>query len=187
MNINSLILSLLVFNSKNQFFYINIFKKYYKNHIYIYLYQNIKKILFFLKNTFQFNLISLIEITGVDLLLLKNYNLFFNINFFNKLIIYNLIDYKSSVRYIFNLFVNNNIKIFSLDKLFLNSNWMERELIEFFGLNILNKIDTRNLLLDYNLLINPLLKIFPCEGYQEIYFNFNTYNLDYINSEFIEL
>jgi hypothetical protein len=36
-------------------------------------------------------------------------------------------------------------------------------------------------------MINPLLKNFPTEGYQELYFNFNTYTLDYINSDFVEL
>jgi NADH dehydrogenase (ubiquinone) Fe-S protein 3 len=64
---------------------------------------------------------------------------------------------------------------------------VERELIEFFNINIINKKDTRNLLLDYNFLGNPLLKIFPTEGFQELYFNFETYNLEYINVEFTQL
>lgn len=137
-------------------------------------------------------LLSLIDITGVDLSNLKNYNFFFLPNFnpaitLDKLLIYNLINYKTNLRAIFSLFCGSQVRLYSLDAFFFNSNWVERELIEFFGIKIINKKDTRNLLLDYNLQINPLLKNFPTEGFQELYFNFNSFNLDYINNEFIEL
>ena len=84
-------------------------------------------------------------------------------------------------------FFNSFNKLFTLENFFLNSNWVERELIEFFGTEFVFKKDTRNLLLDYTFSGNPLLKTFPTEGYEELYFNFNTYSLSYISSEFVEL
>lgn len=60
-------------------------------------------------------------------------------------------------------------------------------MVEFFGVSVIGQTDTRNLLLDYNVVYNPLLKTFPTEGVQEIFFNYLTYNLDYAQIEFIEL
>lgn len=191
MNLNNLVLILINFKLLPQNSLISVFKKTYKNHIYIYIYNNIKKIIFILKNSLNFFFLSLIEITGLDISMINNYNYLFNLDninkYFEKIIIYNFIDYKTNFRYIFNLFVNKFTKIYSIEKFFLNANWLERELIEFFNIQVFLKNDTRNLLLDYNLMINPLLKNFPTEGYQELYFNFNTYTLDYINSDFVEL
>lgn len=191
MNLNNLVLILINFKLLPQNSLISVFKKTYKNHIYIYIYNNIKKITFILKNSLNFFFLSLIEITGLDISMINNYNYLFNLDninkYFEKIIIYNFIDYKTNFRYIFNLFVNKFTKIYSIEKFFLNANWLERELIEFFNIQVFLKNDTRNLLLDYNLMINPLLKNFPTEGYQELYFNFNTYTLDYINSDFVEL
>lgn len=191
LNLNNLVLILINFKLLPQNSLISVFKKTYKNHIYIYIYNNIKKITFILKNSLNFFFLSLIEITGLDISMINNYNYLFNLDninkYFEKIIIYNFIDYKTNFRYIFNLFVNKFTKIYSIEKFFLNANWLERELIEFFNIQVFLKNDTRNLLLDYNLMINPLLKNFPTEGYQELYFNFNTYTLDYINSDFVEL
>ncbi len=191
MNLNNLVLILINFRLLPQNSLISVFKKTYKNHIYIYIYNNIKKITFILKNSLNFFFLSLIEVTGLDISMINNYNYLFNLDninkYFEKIIIYNFIDYKTNFRYIFNLFVNKFTKIYSIEKFFLNANWLERELIEFFNIQVFLKNDTRNLLLDYNLMINPLLKNFPTEGYQELYFNFNTYTLDYINSDFVEL
>lgn len=71
--------------------------------------------------------------------------------------------------------------------LFKSILWLEREVKEFYGTIVLNTPDSRNLLLDYNKEIAPLLKIFPVNGVEEIFFNFNNYNLLYINSSNIEL
>lgn len=155
---------------------------------------SIKVFITFLKNSLNLMHLTLIDIVGIDINTLPNYNFFFKLNFQNKLteiynflLIYNLLDYKNQFRYIINFFYKPKMILYSIEDLFANANWVERELIEFFGLTFERKIDTRNLLLDYNLNINPLLKNFPVEGYQELYFNFENYNLDYINTEFIEL
>lgn len=137
---------------------------------------------------------SLVDITGIDLSKLKNYNLFFNTDnlflepkFFERNVAYNVIDYSSNSRYVFMYFINSTEKKNSLSDTYSNSNWLERELVEFFNINLINRTDTRNLLLDYNFTANPLLKNYPTEGHQEIFFNHLTYNLEYVNNEFVEL
>lgn len=170
-------------------------KKSCKNHLYVHTYYNIRNILLLLKNTYNNNLLSLIDITGTDISKLNNYNLFSTKNnkffftnlFYQKLIQYNLIDYKTSYRFILNFFKKDSNYLNTLEFIFKNSNWLERELIEFLNIKFNFKIDTRNLLLDYNTKLNPLLKNFPVEGNQELYYNFQNNTLDYLNTEFVEL
>lgn len=191
-NLNAVILSLLFFKNWDNQSIIFIYKKYYVNHVYIYFYKNYRNILIFFKYSLNNYFLSLIDMTMIDITCTNQYNLFYflknnvQINF-TKLMVLNLINYKSNLRLMFNVFLNSNFTFYTLENFFFNSYWIERELIEFFNINIVNKKDTRNLLLDYNFLGNPLLKIFPTEGFQELYFNFETYNLDYVNTEFNQL
>jgi hypothetical protein len=126
LNLNNLVLILINFRLLPQNSLISVFKKTYKNHIYIYIYNNIKKITFILKNSLNFFFLSLIEVTGLDISMINNYNYLFNLDninkYFEKIIIYNFIDYKTNFRYIFNLFVNKFTKIYSIEKFFLNAN-----------------------------------------------------------------
>ena len=64
---------------------------------------------------------------------------------------------------------------------------MERELAEMFNVQILESLDTRNLLLDYHYTNNPLLKHFNVEGFQEVYLNLFTDKLNYVETTYIEL
>lgn len=63
-------------------------------------------------------------------------------------------------------------KITSVDKIFKSSSWLEREVGEMFNISFFNKIDTRRLLLDYSKQENPLLKDYPCEGFNDVYYSF---------------
>lgn len=160
----------------------------------IFLYQLGPEVISFLKFSVYSHMQSLVDITGIDLSKLKNYNLFFNTDnlflepkFFERNVAYNVIDYANNSRYIFMYFINSTEKKNSLSDTYSNSNWLERELVEFFNINLTNRTDTRNLLLDYNFTANPLLKNYPTEGHQEIFFNHLTYNLEYVNNEFVEL
>jgi NADH:ubiquinone oxidoreductase subunit C len=56
-----------------------------------------------------------------------------------------------------------------------------------YGIKYKNKHDNRSLLLDYSRNEYPMLKDFPTEGYQEIYFDFFENKLQYVRNEFIEL
>lgn len=56
-----------------------------------------------------------------------------------------------------------------------------------FGIIFNNTADIRNLLLDYSKTEYPMLKEFPCEGYFDIYYNFMDDQLQYVDSEYVEL
>lgn len=64
---------------------------------------------------------------------------------------------------------------------------MEREVSEMFGVNFVNKRDSRSLLLDYSRNEHPMLKDFPCEGHQDIYYNLFEEKLTYVDHDYIEL
>ena len=60
----------------------------------------------------------------------------------------------------------------SIDTIYKNSNWVERELAEMYGIFYKNKRDHRKLLLDYTSDIHPMLKDFPVEGFHDIFYDF---------------
>ncbi len=69
------------------------------------------------------------------------------------------------------LFTTVKKSINSVETLFLNSIWLEREYSELNGIYILNKNDNRNLLLQYNDSTNPLVKSFQVVGFFELFYN----------------
>lgn len=116
-----------------------------------------------------------------------------NLEFFfkkNRLIIYysyyfyNL-KLKLNVIMLYNFYKKN--KITSIDKLYKNSSWLERETSEMFGINYHNKRDIRKLLLDYTKIENPLLKDFPTEGFSEVFYDFFEDQVVFLNNDSIEL
>ena len=110
-----------------------------------------------------------------DILLNNNTKLTLNcVSYYFFSIIYNL---KINI-YTFSSDLN---KLNSISFLFLNSLWLERELSEMFNIYFLNKIDSRNLLLDYSYIGNPLLKNFPSIGNVELFYNYSDNWLFYTN------
>jgi NADH-quinone oxidoreductase subunit C len=75
---------------------------------------------------------------------------------------------------------SNSLK--SIDSIFQGANWLEREFSEMYGLFLIGKNDSRNLLLDYNFNENPMLKNYPCAGLNDIYYNNLSDNLLYIEN-----
>ena len=62
-------------------------------------------------------------------------------------------------------------KLDSIETLFFNSNWLEREVAEMTGIFFSNKLDSRNLLLMYGDVFSPLLKYFSSVGLYEYFYN----------------
>lgn len=56
-----------------------------------------------------------------------------------------------------------------------------------YGIKFNNKKDSRPLLLDYSKNEFPMLKDFPTEGINDIYYNFFENKLTFIKNEFVEL
>jgi NADH:ubiquinone oxidoreductase subunit C len=68
----------------------------------------------------------------------------------------------------------NNISWSSLNsitELFLNANWLEREISELHGIFFSGKKDLRNLMLQYGDTSAPFQKSFPCIGIREIFYD----------------
>lgn len=78
-------------------------------------------------------------------------------------------------------------KICSLDKIYKSSNWLEREAGEMFKIMYFNKTDCRRLLLDYSKEEYPLLKDFPLEGFNDIFYCFFENQVNNVVANSIEL
>lgn len=143
----------------------------------------------FLRNELFYNFSTLIEISAIDTLyynkILPDVDAIFKKN---RFIVYNnYYMYLTKIR--LTLVVNTiNTKLpQSIETLYKNANWLERETSEMFSLQYKLKTDQRLLLLDYSKNENPLLKNFPTEGYADIYYNFFENQLNYLEHEFVEL
>jgi NADH dehydrogenase (ubiquinone) Fe-S protein 3 len=141
----------------------------------------------FLKNELFYSFSTLTEISAIDTLKYTKIfpeNEYFNKN--NRFIMFNVYyTYFAKIRLTLLCSVDRNIQ--SIESIYKNANWLERETSEMFGIGYINKKDSRPLLLDYSRNEFPMLKDFPTEGYQDIYYNFFENKLTYIQNEFIEL
>lgn len=141
-----------------------------------------------IRNELFFNSSTLIEQSCVDLKNFASFNDNFNINFLKKKILFYNIFYFYFLKIRLSLFLGiNNECVQSIDTIYENANWLERESSEMFGVSFVFKKDIRNLLLEYSKNEYPMLKEFPCEGYYDLYYDIFDEQLKYIESEFVEL
>jgi NADH:ubiquinone oxidoreductase subunit C len=171
--------NLLTTESYSNSFYINIPKKW------------LYTLNIFFKNELTMSESSLIDLSAFDSINYKN--LKSNINFFfkkNNIIIFYLyyfyfLKIKIIISVFYNIFKKENVK--SIDNLYFNSNWLEREAAEMFGINYFFKKDLRKLLTDYSNIDNPLLKSYPTEGFNDIFYNFFEDQVIFNSNNSIEL
>ena len=145
----------------------------------------------FLKHELFFSNSTLIENSAIDTLKFSKINdnleFFFKKNIiiiFNYYYFYNL-KLKLNIIMLYNFYKKN--KLSSIDKLYKNSSWLERETSEMFGINYYNKKDIRKLLLDYSKVENPMLKDYPVEGFSETFYDFFEDQVVFLNNDSIEL
>lgn len=133
----------------------------------------------------------LIENTAIDTRYLNQISKEINV-FFKKhklLVSYSYYFYllKMRLTILFNSFSVNKNYAYSIDSIFKNAGWLERETSEMYGLLYYNKNDIRKLLLDYSKLENPMLKDFPCEGIQDVFYSFFENQVVIQKNEIVEL
>lgn len=84
---------------------------------------------------------------------------------------YFILSYKLNLRIILKLFVNKEDLVISLNKIYKNMAWLEREVWDMFGIKFIFHNDLRRILTDYGFLGHPLLKYFPLSGFYELRFD----------------
>ncbi len=143
----------------------------------------------FIKKDVFFNFSTLIEMSAIDTY--KYTQIIPNLNIktvSRRLLVYYIYYcYFNKIRLTLSYMSGLNIKQPSIEKVFKNANWLEREASEMYGLNFFFKKDTRTLLLDYSKNEHPMLKEYPSEGYGELYYDFFDTQLHYMESEPVEI
>ena len=104
---------------------------------------------------------SLIDIFAVD----------FPSNSHRFEIVYNLLSLKFNKRYIVKTHLLENQSLQSLDLIFPNANWYEREVFDMFGIEFAASKDLRRILTDYGFEGHPLRKDFPLSGYKQVIYD----------------
>lgn len=136
------------------------------------------------------NKTTLIEASCLDTLKYKK--IILDLDFSKKsnriLTYYSYYNYNLKLRMTFLLYKNDReSNLFSIDSLFKNANWLEREFSEMYGIFFNFKNDTRKLLLDYSLSENPFLKDFNSESQIDNFYNIFEEKVCYIKNNNIEL
>jgi NADH:ubiquinone oxidoreductase subunit C len=144
-----------------------------------------------LKNEYFFNMSYLVDISGVDAL--KYNNITPDVNLFLKknriLIFYMYYIYYLKLRLTVTTFYNFKklTPIKSIDNIYKNAHWVERELGEMFNIAFSFKKDSRKLLLDYSKNEAPMLKDFNSDGLSDVFYNFFEDQVTFCNNELVEL
>ena len=189
-NTNRIPLQIPVIFEKNNFI-VWTSEKLAHNHYFIYISKNYFFILNkFLKNELFLNFSFLIENSAIDTLNYLNINNSQNLFFKNKrfLLFYTYYFYniKTKITFLLNC-EKNNKTITSIDTIFNNAGWLERETSEMYGIYFIWKTDVRKLLLDYSKNDSPLLKDYPVSGYQDYFYNILEDTVSFYNNEVIQL
>lgn len=162
-NINFLIICQLIPLSNIFFFYKN-YSLNLKELLVLNCFLSVEYLKFFLLHvrlSFFFYLIQSIELLSYTVLNVESNVLLY--------IYYNLFSHKYYKLY--TLLHNNKLCLYSVENIYYNFWWLEREVSEMSGVSFIYKFDTRNLLLEYFSIFKPLKKQFPSYGLTEIYYN----------------
>ena len=120
--------------------------------------ENLISVILFLKTNGKCKFKQLIDITAVDYP--KRENRF--------KIIYLMLSHEYNLRITVNLFVDENVLIPSIVKIFPSANWMEREVFDMYGISFKDHPDLRRILTNYGFKGHPLRKDFPLSGHTEV-------------------
>ncbi len=93
-------------------------------------------------------------------------------------LIYQLYSYQHNLRLGLRVPLNGNAPtIHSIEPVFPNANWYEREIWDMFGIRFEGHSDLRRILMPYDWVGHPLRKDYPL-GYEEVQFSFNYDEID---------
>ena len=84
---------------------------------------------------------------------------------------YLLLSYRLNFKCFLRNFTEKDDLILSIDEIYANANWLEREIWDLFGIKFIYHKDLRRILTDYGFVGHPLLKYFPLTGFTELRFD----------------
>jgi len=144
-----------------------------------------------LRNEVSLNSAFLVENTGIDVRFFNSMSKTLSAYFTTKKLIlsyqYYFLTLKLKISFLVLPSESSKPYLYSIDKLFQNANWLERETSEMYGVLYYFKSDMRKLLLDYSKLDNPMLRDFASEGIQDVFFNFFENQVTVSQNEVVEL
>ena len=123
--------------------------------------ENLSSVILFLKTNDKCRFKQLIDITAVD----------YPANEKRFKLIYLLLSHENNLRIAVNIKVEDKIVIPSITKIFPSANWMEREVLDMYGISFKDHPDLRRILTDYGFQGHPLRKDFPLTGHTEVRYN----------------
>ncbi len=91
---------------------------------------------------------------------------------------YNLLSLDYSNRIFIQVKINEKLSLPSVVSLFESSNWLEREVLDMFGISFKFNLDLRRILTDYGFNGYPLRKDFALTGHLEEYYNDNMQTIE---------
>ena len=93
-------------------------------------------------------------------------------------VIYQFYSFKHNTRLCLRVHLDGNSpSLPSIEMIYPNANWLERELWDMFGIHFENHSDLRRILMPHDWEGHPLRKNFPL-GYEEVQFTFNFNEID---------
>ena len=84
---------------------------------------------------------------------------------------YLLLSYRLNFKCFLRNFTGKDDLVLSIDEIYANANWLEREIWDLFGIKFIYHKDLRRILTDYGFVGHPLLKYFPLTGFTELRFD----------------
>lgn len=87
-------------------------------------------------------------------------------------LIYNMLSITYNYRVIIHYFLSEMDFAYSLNYLFPNSSWYERECWDLFGIFFYNNVNLKRILLDYGFSGHPFRKDFPLIGFTEVVYSY---------------
>lgn len=124
-----------------------------------------------IKNEVHFWKSSLIEQSAIDTLSYDNFAAEVDVFFKHARVLVYYIFYLYKLKCRLTMAYYGEQFFESVDLIYRNSNWLERETSEMYNIYFKKKLDSRKLLLDYTIDINPMLKDYPSEGEYDCYFS----------------
>jgi NADH-quinone oxidoreductase subunit C len=122
--------------------------------------------------TYYINILNFKDFSLLKFLTLSDYSaLHYPGGLYEFEVNYLLLSYRLNFKCFLRLFVNKDDLVLSINEIYSNSNWLEREIWDLFGILYIYHTDLRRILTDYGFVGHPLLKYFPLIGFTELRFD----------------